>query len=63
MKIQSEKDLVKIRDEQRKSLYCPDFLKVNIIQQSQVIVRVQVFRVEVDRPLVVVTRPFDFSLL
>ena len=30
MKIQSEKDLVKIRDEQRKDLYYPDFVKVNI---------------------------------
>ena len=30
MKIQSEKDLVKIRDEQRKDLYDPDFVKVNI---------------------------------
>ena len=30
MKIKSKNDLVKIRDEQRKSLYCPDFLKVNI---------------------------------
>jgi NADH:ubiquinone oxidoreductase subunit F (NADH-binding)/(2Fe-2S) ferredoxin/Pyruvate/2-oxoacid:ferredoxin oxidoreductase delta subunit len=30
MKIQSEKDLVKIRDEQRKNLYHPDFVKVNI---------------------------------
>jgi len=30
MKIQSQKDLVRIRDEQRKALYYPDFVKVNI---------------------------------
>ena len=30
MRIQSEKDLIKIREEQSKTLYYPDFIKVNI---------------------------------